>query len=376
MKILFLTRKLLRGGAERQMVELAKGLKARGFEVGVVVFYLGGALDEELRVAGVPLHGLAKGGRWDVVGFFVRLVRLLRREAPSIFYGYLPMANILTALSKPFLPATCIVWGVRASNMIPSFYDGLSRIIYRIEIWLSRIPDLIIANSVAGAGHAREKGFPADRTVVIPNGINTDRFRPLKEAGQSLRAEWGLDENVKVVGLVGRLDPMKGHSTFLRAAALMAKRQDDLRFVCVGDGPNAYRLSFAALGRELGLDGRLMWVGGYDDMYSMFNAFDILCLSSGFGEGFPNVVGEAMACGVPCVVTDVGDSAVLVGDSGVVVPPDDPEALASGCERMLCRLQDQGGRLGSLVRERIEKNFNCDLMVENTYRSLFTLVEK
>lgn len=375
MKILFLTRQLGHGGAERQMVELAKGLQARGCQVSVAVFYLGGALDGELKSAGVPLHDLAKGGRWDVGGFLLRLIRLLRREAPDILHGYLPAANILTSLAKPFLPGVRIVWGVRASNMIPSYYDGFSRMLYRLEVLLAGTPNLVIANSEAGAEYILEKNFPAGRTIVIRNGIDTDRFRPHREAGRALRAEWGLDEKVKVVGLVGRLDPMKGHPTFFRAAALLAKRRDDLRFVCVGDGPEDYRRVLAGLVRDLGVENKVMWIPSQKNMTAVYNAFDLLCSSASFGEGFPNAVGEAMACGVPCVVTDVGDSGFIVGDSGIVAPPNDPEALARGCEKMLGRMETDDDS-GGLARALVVKNFSHSLLIEKTERALRALMNE
>ena len=134
-----------------------------------------------------------------------------------------------------------------------------------------------------------------------------------------MRLEWGIAECEKLIGQVGRLDPMKDHSTFLKAAALLAHERKDVRFVCVGEGPTGYRDELYSLAKTLGLASRLIWAGSRRDMPAVYNAFDVAVSSSRWGEGLPNVIAEAMACGVPCVVTDVGDSAFVVDKLGVVV---------------------------------------------------------
>ena len=167
--------------------------------------------------------------------------------------------------------------------------------------------------------------------------------------------------------MVGRLDPMKGHPTFLRAASLLAQKMPGVRFVCVGDGPDAYKNELAALGEQLGLSGNLVWAGPQADMRAVFNAFDLASSSSSFGEGFPNVIGEAMACKIPCVVTDVGDSPWIVEKTGMVVPPDDPKALAEGWEQFLKEDRNEKARKARL---RIENNFSLDHLVNRTEEAL------
>jgi glycosyltransferase involved in cell wall biosynthesis len=257
--------------------------------------------------------------------------------------------------------------------MDPSRYDWLTRVIYRVEALLSGHADLIIANSEAAAEYGRTKGFPKDRMVVIPNGIDTDRFRPDPEVGREVQAAWGINDNTRVVGLVGRLDPMKGHPVFLHAAARLAPRQPDVQFICVGDGPEDYQKTLWELTHQLGLDSRLTWNGAQNDICSTLNAFDLLCSSSVFGEGFPNVVGEAMACGVPCVVADVGDSRRIVGDAGIVVEPDNPDALARGLEKMLGFLEENPTSTKDIqkrARERILDNYGLDELIETTFKTL------
>ena len=205
--------------------------------------------------------------------------------------------------------------------------------------------------------------------LFIPNGIDTEWFRSDPEARQRIRTEWGLTESEKLIGLVGRLDPMKDHPTFLRAAAMLSQERGDVRFVCVGDGPTDYRRELSALGKELGLTQRLIWAGVREDIPAVYNALDIVTSSSSYGEGFPNVVGEAMACEVPCVATDVGDSAWIVGETGVVVSPKDPEALAAGWKTSLAR---HGSEMALEARLRVEENFSVERLIEQTERAIWS----
>jgi glycosyltransferase involved in cell wall biosynthesis len=373
MKIVFLCRSLEIGGAERQLVLLAKGLSQLGHTVIVSVFYPGGALEEAIRKAGIPVLSLQKRGRWDVVGFLFRLIKTLRKEQPQIIYGYLGMPNILTVILKPFLKETHIVWGIRASYMDLKQYDCLSRFTYYLERRLSSFTHLIIANSRAGYAYAITRGFPEKKMVVVPNGIDTEMFCPDHKGRQRIRAEWGIAEEEMLIGIVARLDPMKDHMTFLKAASILIKENINLRFVCVGSGLPDYFKDLQSAEKEMGLNGRLIWSGAREDMPSVYNALDILC-SSSYGEGFPNVTGEAMACGVPCVVTDAGDSAWIVGDTGIVVPPKDSEKLAEGMNVMLRRLNDGNTDIKSKTRERIVSEFNLDKLIRKTSESLEKLL--
>ena len=362
MKVIFLIRSLNYGGAERQLVLLAEGLHKHGHSVSVAVFYANGPLEKHLHQAGVPVRQLNKRGRWDIHGFLLRLFQLLRKEKPDILHGYLTVPNLFAVILKPLFSRIKIIWGVRASNMDLSRYDWLARLTYWLECRLSRFADLIIVNSRAGFDHAVAHSFPKNKMVVIPNGIDTERFCPDLAERQRVRKEWGVADNEKLIGLVGRLDPMKDHPTFLRAAALLAQARKDVRFVCVGDGPAVYRQQLYVLGKELGLANRVIWAGARADMPAVYNALDVFS-SSSYGEGFSNVIGEAMACGVPCVVTDVGDSAWVVGDAGFVVPPKNPSALAQGWQLCLSRDRDE---LKGKRRLRIIENYSVKQLVEQT----------
>ncbi|MEK6302028.1 MAG: glycosyltransferase [Acidobacteriota bacterium] len=308
LKFVFLTRVLNYGGAERQLVTLAKGLHNRGDRVVVAVFHRGGEMEPDLRRAGVPVVVLDKSGRWGSLGFLSRLVKLIREEQPDVVSGYFILPNILALLLRLSFPRTRAVWGMRDSDLDLNRFDCLERIIHRGQCMLARFADLIIVNSHAGLAHACTRGFPREKMIFVPNGIDTEYFKADEEGRRELRVAWRINSGEKLIGLVGRLDPMKGHPVFLEAAAALARRHDDLRFVCVGDGPLAYRQELEEKSERLGLGKRIVWARARRDMPVVYSALDIN-VSSSYREGSPNVIGEAMACGVPCVVTDVGDSA-------------------------------------------------------------------
>lgn len=368
--ILFLARSLDRGGAERQLVVLARGLARRGYSVSVAVFFSGGAYETELAESDVCLINLNKQGRWDILPFLNRLVSLIRKERPTVLHSYLCVSNILTAALKPLFSNTRIVWGVRASNMDLSRYDWLSRVAYALERRLARFPDRIIANSYAGMRHAVANDFPEDRIIVIHNGIDTDYFRPYPEGRRQVRAAWGLVEDEILVGFVARLDPMKDHPTFLEAASSVARERQDVRFVCVGEGLATYVDALKQQASTLGLTNRIIWAGARDDMSAVYSALDIASSSSFFGEGFSNTIAEAMACGVPCVVTDVGDSAPIVGDTGSVIPPGDHSALAAAIRRLINLSAEERKARGEACRTRIVSEFGIDKLIQRTEQAL------
>ncbi len=372
MKILFLTRTLNCGGAERQLVTLARELYARHHEVVVATMYTQGALKNDLLAAGVRVCSLDKAGRGDVVGFAARLFALMRRERPDVVHGYVTVPNLLTMLLKLFFPRVRAVLGVRDSNLdVARSTDRLSLLTRAVERTLARLADLVIVNSQAGFEHAAAKGVPAEKMLIVPNGIDTERFHPESEERERMRALWNVPPGAKLVGLVGRLDPAKDHATFIRAASLVARQHDDVRFICVGGGSPSYRAEMQALAEAEGVSNRLVWESARDDMLAVYNALDLL-VSSSQSEGFSNVVAEAMACGVPCVVTDVGDSALIAGPLGMVVPPRDPAALAAAVEQMLVRIE-RGCRTG-YNRDWIENYFSVQELAAKTETALSRLV--
>jgi glycosyltransferase involved in cell wall biosynthesis len=355
-RVAFLARSLDVGGAERQLVLLATKLDRSHFEPAVFCFYPGGKLEEEVRAAGVPLVTLGKSKRWDVFGFLFRVVRELRRFCPDVLYTFLPVPNILGVAVSPLLPKTRVVWGIRSAYRVTTGRGWFNWLTLQLERLLSPFAPLIIANSEAARANCDARGYTTKRLVVVPNGVNTERFRPDAEARERIRAALEIAPHHRAIGIVARLDPVKDHETFLRAAAKL--QRDDVRFVIIGDGPR--RPVLEALARELGVEP--IWLGMRHDVAAVTNALDIATNTSRF-ESFPNAILEAMACGVPVVATDAGDARAIVGELGVIVPASAPEALADAWSEMLTRL---GTPLSEAVRARVVEQFSQAAMVSAT----------
>jgi glycosyltransferase involved in cell wall biosynthesis len=369
-RLVFLLRSLHHGGAERQLTNLAAALDRNRFDVTVFTFYSGGYFVEELREKGIRLISLRKRGRWDVFPFLWRLIKELKKIDPDVIHSYLVEPNLVAVLVKPLAGPAKVVWGVLAANMELKPYGWFPRMNFRLQAFASRFADLILFNSNAGRAHHLAQGFPAPKCTVIHGGVDTERFQPNRESGKPLRKAWGINDDTVLIGLVGRLDPTKDHPTFLKAVARLAREDLALRFVCVGSGPENYATRLGLLSEEYKIADRLLWTGGREDMPAVYNALDISC-SSSCGEALPYAIAEAMACGVPCVVTDVGDSALLVGDSGIVVPANDPAALAEGLAKCVSRL-----RAGQAPNPRLHimENFDLATFVNRTEAALTALL--
>ncbi len=341
MNLTFIIRDLGHGGAQRQLVLLAKGLMQAGHQVSVIHFY-DGVFRGELESGGVQTICVGKQGRWDLIGFFLRLIKAARSLHTDVLHGYLAESNLMALFLKPFCGFPRVVWGVRDSQTDAHLWGSLSKLSFRLNCLLARFADLIICNSQAGRVYYAARGYPTAKMHVVPNGIDTTRFAP--------RAKKTND--AVTFGLVGRINPMKDHATFLHAAAL----DPHAKFVIIGSGDAAYEKQMHDLSTRLGIAERVTWLPSQNDMPNIYAGLDCLVNCSAFGEGFSNVIAEAMACGVPCISSDVGDSAWLIGDKALTFPAGDHEALAQ------CMLTFQPHN----PRQRIVEEFSVEKLVERT----------
>jgi glycosyltransferase involved in cell wall biosynthesis len=372
-RLLILLRSFSAGGAERQLLEFLKRVDRTSFEVLVVCFYRGDWHREACAIEGITVSVLDKRHRYDLIGFGARLFAAARAFAPDVIYGYMFAADIL-ALATARLTRSHVVWGLRCSRLDHSRYDLFTRLLHWLSCRFARGTELLIANSHAGLADYVDSGARPQRQIVVPNGIDVQRFRPDAAARIAVRRQWGRSDSNVIIGLVARIDPMKGHDVFLHAAAQFSRIREDAWYVCVGaatSGNRDYEKKLRGLADSLGVSGKVMWVGHVDAVEAVYPALDVLTSASRFGEGWSNTVGEAMACGVPCVVSDVGDSARIVGESGCVVAAGDASALCDGWRRIL---EDRAREPGARERERIVANFSIEASVAATEAALKSLV--
>jgi glycosyltransferase involved in cell wall biosynthesis len=301
----------------------------------------------------------------------MRLIRVVRAERPDVLYAYLPVPNLLALLLGRVGGGTAIACGVRASDMTSGERDWLSRLALRLENQLVRHADVVIVNSRTGE-QLLCRGTRRDNVVVIDNGIDTESYSFDERGRREMRGAWGVGQETPVVGCVARLDPMKGHPTLLRGFALLRKTCPDARLMCVGTVNEPYAAQLREFGQQLGLGTAVSWVDHEPRLKDLYSAVDVLCLSSAYGEGFPNVLAEAMACGAPCVATDVGDAARILSTADFVVPPADPQSLAKALADALSQ-----GRVFSEVRARkISTEFSPTALADRTESALAAALKR
>ncbi|SHK37525.1 Glycosyltransferase involved in cell wall bisynthesis [Desulfatibacillum alkenivorans DSM 16219] len=375
-RLLLLASALDAGGAERQLVALAKALDKDAFEVTVCLFYERGPLLKDLEnQPGIDIFLLNKKGRWDLFSACARLIKEFRRRRIQAVYSFLPGPNIYAIPCARLAGGVKVIWGVRASDKDLNSAGWFARMFYFVEKSLSGFPHLIVSNSQAGAADVIARGFPQAKVEVIHNGIDAARFVKNAQKGRVLREKWGAPEGCTVFGVVASLRPMKGHRYFLEAAQLVSKQEDDVRFVCVGPKPGPARREFEDLAVRLDVAGKVIWAGPHSDMPAVYGALDVLVSSSVEHEGFSNSIGEAMSCSLPCVVTDVGDSALIVGDCGIAVPPRDSEKLARGMLEIRKRIAIEPD-LCQKNRSRIQDNFDVSLLADRTAQAVRKVLGK
>lgn len=351
------------GGAERQLLTLAESLDRQKIDPVVVTFYSGGKLLPEFQKKGIRVIAAAKKSRWDVPGFLLALCKIFRQEKPDVIFSYLVAANIMAIILRPFCSIPRVIISIRHSYLRKEDYDMLSTVLYWVEDHIARFADTIVINSYIGALNAIGRGMPVGKIRIIPNGILTEVFIPAENKNTAVRAKLGCVNGEILMGLVGRLDPVKGHALFVEAASLAYAANPILRFVCVGDGPQEYRDNLLNMIHEAKLDDVFHLIPAETDPVPIYNALDV-CVSASIGEGFPNVIAEAMSCGVPCLVTDVGDSNQIVGQTGLVVRSGDARALADAIQEMAGLRAEKRAEMGKAARERIVTEFSVQKMVE------------
>lgn len=365
-RILHLITDLHIGGAENMVAKLVGAMDRERFENIVVSMTDGGALWPVIEQADVKVRSLnMRRGVPNPIAV-LRLQRLLRTERPDILQTWLYHADLLGLLTRGRARIPRLAWNLRGSHLELSKFSAL---LVRALARLSHLPDVVIFNSQAGRRVHERMGYRPRRWEFIPNGVDLEEFRPNAEARTRLRADLGLCANALLIGLVARYDRMKDHANFLNAAGILAKTCTDASFALVGRGiddtNDKLRVAIAANG----LEGCVFLLGERRDVPEITAALDI-ATSSSSGEGFPNAVGEAMACGIPCVVTDVGDSRLIVDDTGRVVPAKDSRGLAAAWRDLIEIGAESRANLGSAARRRIRKHYNLSAIIRR-YEDLY-----
>lgn len=358
------------GGAEMMLFRLlARGDRDR-FAPTVLSLLATGAVGARIAATGVPVLSLGMLQERPLSPAMLRLVPIARSLRPALIQGWMYHGNLAASACALLSGRPAVLWNVRHSIHDIGHENRLTRAFIRLGAALSSSTRAIVYNSRLSATQHEALGYDADRTVVIPNGFDCRLFRPRPEMRQRLRHEMGIEPGRVVIGMVARYHPQKDPFSLIRATALLAERGVDAHVLIIGTDFDAGNAPVVRAIAEAGVGGRMTLLGERHDIPDLVAGLDIATLSSAWGEGFPNVLGEAMACGVPCVATDIGDSAWIVGRTGIVVPPRDPEALADALARLVALGHEGRRELGAAARARVLEHFEVDEIV-GRYEALY-----
>ncbi|MBV1888830.1 MAG: glycosyltransferase [Proteobacteria bacterium] len=370
MKIIHVITSLNTGGAERALYNLLQGGLNKNHENHVVSLNDTGTIGPQIEALGVPVITLDMPiGRPTLTGI-IKLQRAIRELNPDLIQGWMYHGNLAATLARFFSPnKTILIWGIRHSLYEIKSEKWLTQLIIKANRSLSKSPDVILYNSQLSQQQHEKFGFFSSNGRVIPNGINLKQFQFSEVERIRVRAELGIPEDALVAGHVARFHPMKDHPLFLQAAVDIARRFDNFHCLLIG---RDIKFTNEDLKKHIPneLESRFHLLGERRDVASVMSAMDIFTLTSEWGEGFPNVLGEAMATGLLCVTTNVGDSALIIGDCRKIIEPKDKTALTAMIESFFNLPATDRRVIGEQARHRIEEKFSLAAIVEK-YSNLY-----
>ncbi len=359
------------GGAEMMLLNLLAQTDRTRWDPAVWSLRDRGTLGNEVERLNAPLAVLGWGRGFPSLRATWRAGQALRAPTPALLAGWMYHGNVAAILARVALRRLIpVVWNIQYTPYDLELEKPATELMIRSGARLSQHATRIIYNSHAGARRHAELGYHGERSLVIPNGVDVDRFVPSAAARAAWRSRLGAGLETVLVGRFARHHLMKDYPGFLEAASQVVRVRPGVRFVLAGQGVDTANRTLMTRIARLGLGPSVVLLGEVRPTHALTAALDIACSSSAFGEGCPGVLLEAMACGIPCVTTDVGDSARIIGETGAVVPPRDPPALAAALLAMVDAGPEFRRRQGDLARSRIREHFTIE-QVAGQYQSVF-----
>ena len=351
------------GGAETMLINLLAATDPNRYESVVVSLKDEGQLGPTIQSMGVPVHALnMRSSLPNPVKIFT-LRRWLQQMQPDVILTWMYHANLFGGLASGNIP---VMWAMHSVLMQPGQEKRATRWLQRFSARFSaRMPERIVYVSKTAQSDHERLGYDPAKSVFIPNGFDTERFHPDEQDRQRVRTALNIPQDAPVVGYVARFHPLKGHQTFIRAAGRIYAQRPDVHFVLVGTDSDDDNAELNAWIDAAGVRDNVHLLGRRDDVPDLLRAFDLFALASD-GEAFPMALGEAMASGLPAVVTDVGDSGYLLGEAGHCVPPRDADAFADACLKVL----EDAHVYGQQARQRIITHFSLQSIADR-YMALY-----
>lgn len=364
-RIVFIITGLSTGGAETMLLKLLERLDRNRFSPHVISLTALGEIGPRIAALGIPVETMGiKPGLPSPMGF-LRLVSVIKRIKPDVVHTWLYHADLLGGLAARLAGVSAIGWCIRNSNLDKDKTKLSTRAVVKLCASLSSwVPSKILSCSEKARQIHVALGYAAEKMRVVPNGFDLARFKQDDDARSAVRAELGIDDHTPLVGLIGRFDLQKNHAGFFAAAGVLHRQMPHVHFVLAGRGIDGNNPTLMQAINNAGVLANTHLLGLRDDVPRLMAALDVLASSSSYGEAFPNVLGEAMACGVPCAVTDVGDSAYIVGDTGRVVASGDMTGLAAALKDLLALPPAEKAALGARARARVAAHFEIGKVVQ------------
>lgn len=356
------------------LLKLLERIDRRQYAPFVISLSTKGEIGTRIEQLGIHVEALGmKTGQIPSPFSFFRLMRHLRKFKPDIVHTWMYHADLLGGLAAKLTGVDAISWGIHHSNLDKDKNKFTTRIVVKVCAYLSwKVPDCILSCSEIARHIHVNCGYAAEKMKVIPNGFDLSTFHPDYASRMAVRTELGISADEQIVGLIGRFDPQKNHAGFFEAAGMLHKKLPSVHFLLAGKNVDNSNTELMNAVQSAGVKDVTHLLGLRTDIPRLMAALDVLA-SSSYGEAFPNVLGEAMACGVPCAVTDVGDSAYIVGDTGRVVSSNDMEGLAEAMESLLNLSKEEQKILGEQARIRVSEEFDINHIVklyEEVYEKL------
>lgn len=367
MKVVHIITGLGVGGAELMLSRLLRAHQELDYDIEFTVISLKGVdeIGSRIESLGIEVLALEIHGIFGVFRGTHKLVTILRRIKPDTVQTWLYHADLLGGIAAKIAGVPNIIWGLRGCK-IPKRRFDMTQFVVKLCARLSFVvPHKIVCCAESVKEYHQAIGYDLKKIVVIPNGYDTSAFQISALTKNKLREEFGISEATILIGIVGRFDPLKDHKNFITACHYLARRNEDLRFMMVGSGLDSDNAEIRRCVEEDGANiaEKFVLAGHRDDLPELLNIFDIYC-SSSTSEGFPNVICEAMLMGLPCVVTDAGDSREIVQNFGKVVPIRDSVKLAEALEELVLMSHEARVEAGVLARRHIRKNYSIDNIVK------------
>jgi len=371
LRIVHLITSLSMGGAQMMLYKLLSAIDRKQFAPVVISLTGNGVLHDRISSLGIPVYSVGMQPGLLTATTIGQLTRTVKDVRPDLIQGWQYHGNLaaqfVQILFKPRVP---VLWNIRHSIINLSNEKRMTAIMVKLGAWFSHKPKCIIYVAQTSAAQHRALGYRNEREVILPNGFDMQTFMPSELARRQLRAKLGLSPCSIIIGKIARFHPMKDHATFLRAAAHLLQIHPEVHFLLVGQKMERTNCQLRRFLNELQLNAKIHLLGECGNIEQIIPALDIVTSTSAYGEGFPNIIGEAMACGVPCTATDVGDSALIIGTLGQIIPPKQPQAIAEAWSRLIDMGRSARVTLGLKARRHIEEQYSLGLIV-NRYEQLY-----